>query len=259
MKGPVALHPGRRHRPRRAARHHRAGRDGRASTPSRPQQRDEAFAPAGARQSACWPTSGRSTSSTGWTTRSAQLVGEPTEDLVVETTLDLPLQAAAEQARAAPASPRRQGQGVQQARAGLAGRRGPGARLRRRRRLLPTASSTARPMARRQAGSAFKPFVYLTAMEAGRTPDDAGGRRADHHRQLDAAQLHRQVPRPDHPARRRWRSRSTPSPRGWPTRSAPPTWRATAHRLGITSPIQTRPVHGAGRGRGQPAGDGPGL
>jgi len=25
--------------------------------------------------------------------------------------------------------------------------------------------------ARRQAGSAFKPFVYLTAMEAGRTPD----------------------------------------------------------------------------------------
>ena len=25
--------------------------------------------------------------------------------------------------------------------------------------------------ARRQAGSSFKPFVYLTAMEAGRTPD----------------------------------------------------------------------------------------
>ena len=61
-------------------------------------------------------------------------------------------------------------------------------------------------------------------MEAGRTPDDPGGRRADHHRQLDAAQLHRPVPGPDHPGDRRWRSRSTPWPRGWPTRSAPPTW-----------------------------------
>ena len=33
----------------------------------------------------------------------------------------------------------------------------------------------------------------------------------------------------------------------------------TAHRLGITSPIQTDPVDGAGRGGGDAAGDGPGL
>ena len=78
-------------------------------------------------------------------------------------------------------------------------------------------------------------------MEAGRTPDDAGGRRADHHRQLGAAQLHRQVPRARSPCRRRWPSRSTPWPRGWPTRSAPTTSPRTARRLGITSPIQLDP------------------
>ena len=98
-----------------------------------------------------------------------ELVGEPTEDLVVETTLDLPLQTAAEQALqqgvAAAAS-----QGVQQGalisldgegrvRAYVGGTN-----------YLQTQFDRA-TMARRQAGSAFKPFVYLTAMEAGRTPD----------------------------------------------------------------------------------------
>jgi penicillin-binding protein 1A len=97
------------------------------------------------------------------------LVGEPTEDLVVETTLDLPLQASAEQALqkgvAAAAS-----QGVQQGalvsidgegrvRAYVGGVN-----------YLQSQFDRA-TQARRQAGSAFKPFVYLTAMEAGRTPD----------------------------------------------------------------------------------------
>jgi penicillin-binding protein 1A len=97
------------------------------------------------------------------------LVGEPTEDLVVETTLDLPLQALAEQALqsgvAAAAA-----QGVQQG--ALVSADGEG-------RVRAYVGGTSYlhsqfdrvTMARRQAGSSFKPFVYLTAMEAGRTPD----------------------------------------------------------------------------------------
>ncbi len=97
------------------------------------------------------------------------LVGEPTEDLVVETTLDLPLQASAEQAvqRGVTAA---KAQGVEQA--ALVSLDGEG-------RIRAYVGGTnyvqtqfdRATMARRQAGSAFKPFVYLTAMEAGRTPD----------------------------------------------------------------------------------------
>lgn len=97
------------------------------------------------------------------------LVGEPTEDLVVETTLDLPLQAAAEQALqhgVAAAT----NQGVEQG--ALISLDGEG-------RVRAYVGGTSYlqtqfdrvTMARRQAGSAFKPFVYLTAMEAGRTPE----------------------------------------------------------------------------------------
>jgi penicillin-binding protein 1A len=96
-------------------------------------------------------------------------VGEPTEDLVVETTLDLPIQAAAEAAvRAGIAG--HKAQGVEQAalvamdgegriRAYVGGGNYQDSQFDR---------ATA---ARRQAGSAFKPFVYLTAMEAGRNPN----------------------------------------------------------------------------------------
>ncbi len=97
------------------------------------------------------------------------LVGEPTEDLVVETTLDLPLQASAEAAL-------RQGvaaaakEGVQQG--ALVSVDGEG----RIRAYVGGASYTQSQfdragMARRQAGSSFKPFVYLTAMEQGRAPN----------------------------------------------------------------------------------------
>lgn len=98
------------------------------------------------------------------------LVGEPTEDLVVETTLDLPIQTAAEQAvrRGVEGG---KGQGVQQA--ALVAIDGEG----RIRAYVGGANYTESQfdratMARRQAGSAFKPFVYLAAMEAGRTPSD---------------------------------------------------------------------------------------
>lgn len=96
------------------------------------------------------------------------LVGEPTEDLIVETTLDLPIQAAAEAAvRSGVAAAK--GQGVQQA--ALVAIDGEG----RIRAYVGGADYSESQFdratsARRQAGSAFKPFVYLAAMEAGRTP-----------------------------------------------------------------------------------------
>ncbi|MDP1630168.1 MAG: penicillin-binding protein 1A [Caulobacter sp.] len=96
------------------------------------------------------------------------LVGEPTEDLIVETTLDLPIQAAAEAAvRAGVAGA--DGQGVRQA--ALVAIDGEG----RIRAYVGGADYSESQFdratnARRQAGSAFKPFVYLAAMEAGRNP-----------------------------------------------------------------------------------------
>ncbi len=96
--------------------------------------------------------------------------GQPTEDLVVETTLDLPIQAAAEQAvRAGVAA--HANQGVQQG--ALVAMDGEG-RLRAYVGGAVYAESQfdRATTARRQAGSAFKPFVYLTAMETGHTPDE---------------------------------------------------------------------------------------
>jgi penicillin-binding protein 1A len=97
------------------------------------------------------------------------LLGEPTEDLVVETTLDLPLQASAEQAIQAGVAANKSS-GVEQG--ALVSLDGEG-RVRAYVggvNYLQSQFDRA-TQARRQAGSAFKPFVYLTAMEAGRTPD----------------------------------------------------------------------------------------
>lgn len=96
-------------------------------------------------------------------------IGPVTEDVVVETTLDLPIQAAAERAlsRGVTAA---NGQGVQQgALVSLDG----GGRVRA---LVGGTDYLSQQFnravdARRQAGSAFKPFVYLTALESGATPD----------------------------------------------------------------------------------------
>ncbi|HEX7757996.1 MAG TPA: PBP1A family penicillin-binding protein, partial [Caulobacteraceae bacterium] len=97
-------------------------------------------------------------------------VGEPTEDLVVETTLDLPLQADAETAVRAGVTAHAD-QGVQQS--ALIALDGEG-RIRAYVGGAVYAESQfdRATAARRQAGSAFKPFVYLTAMEAGHTPAD---------------------------------------------------------------------------------------
>jgi penicillin-binding protein 1A len=132
-----------------------------------PAQRDEAFAtkvrvnPVLANQRAQYFTD--------WVDDQVrQLVGEPTEDLVVETTLDLPLQASAEQAVQKGVAAAK-GLGVEQA--ALVSLDGEG-RVRAYVGGVDYLQSQfdRATMARRQAGSAFKPFVYLTAMEAGRTP-----------------------------------------------------------------------------------------
>ncbi|CAN7384003.1 PBP1A family penicillin-binding protein [Phenylobacterium sp. LjRoot219] len=98
-----------------------------------------------------------------------RLVGQPKQDLVVETTLDAPLEAAAAQAaRATVTQYAKQGAGQ----VAVVAVDGQG----RVRALVGGASHEASPYnravaARRQAGSAWKPFVYLTALEAGMTPE----------------------------------------------------------------------------------------
>ena len=97
-------------------------------------------------------------------------IGEPTEDLVVETTLDLPIQAAGEEAiRAGVAA--HGAQGVLQG--ALVAMDGEG----RIRAYVGGADYGESQYDRasqsgRLAGSAFKPFVYLTAMDQGHTPSE---------------------------------------------------------------------------------------
>ncbi|MEO8927834.1 MAG: PBP1A family penicillin-binding protein [Caulobacteraceae bacterium] len=97
------------------------------------------------------------------------LVGARKEDLVVDTTLDLPAEMAAGEAAQATVARWR---GAQVRQAALVSVDGEG----RVRALIGGADYAASPFdravaAHRQAGSAWKPFVYLAAMEAGRTPD----------------------------------------------------------------------------------------
>jgi penicillin-binding protein 1A len=98
-----------------------------------------------------------------------KLVGEPTTDLIVETTLDLPIDTAAENAARA-ITDRYAKQGVQQA--AVVALDGEG----RVRALIGGVSYNQSQFnravdARRQTGSSWKSFVYLTAMQDGRTPD----------------------------------------------------------------------------------------
>ncbi|MFN3932659.1 MAG: transglycosylase domain-containing protein [Brevundimonas sp.] len=98
-----------------------------------------------------------------------ELVGEPTEDMIVETTLDLTLQTSAERA-VRRILDRDRSKGVQQA--ALVALDGEG----RVRAMIGGASYADSQFnravdARRQAGSAWKPFVYLTALESGYTPE----------------------------------------------------------------------------------------
>ncbi|WP_309644535.1 PBP1A family penicillin-binding protein [Phenylobacterium sp.] len=98
-----------------------------------------------------------------------QLVGQPKQDVVVETTLDLGLETVAAQATRAVLT-RHAGQQIGQA--ALVAVDGQG----RVRAMIGGADYAKGPFnravtAKRQAGSAWKPFVYLAALEAGRVPD----------------------------------------------------------------------------------------
>ena len=76
--------------------------------------------------------------------------------------------------------------------------------------------------ARRQPGSAFKPFVYLTAIESsGYRPDTVMIDQPVTFGNWSPENYDGKYPRRDHAEGRRWRSRSTRSPRSSPTRSAP--------------------------------------
>jgi penicillin-binding protein 1A len=95
------------------------------------------------------------------------LVGRPDTDIVVETTLDLGLQRAAEDAVVKTlrekASPNAQGALVAMATDGAVKAMVGG-------RSYMMSEFNRAAQAKRQPGSAFKPFVYLAAMEAGRSP-----------------------------------------------------------------------------------------
>ena len=98
-----------------------------------------------------------------------QMVGQPRQDMTVETTLDLPLELKAAAAAKAVVE-QHQRQGVEQAAAVTLDPEGAV------REMVGGvdygASAYNRAiLARRQPGSSWKPFVYLTAMEQGRTPD----------------------------------------------------------------------------------------
>ena len=149
------------------------------------------------------------------------LVGQPQEDLVVETTLDLPIQVNAEHAVYTLIARDGPTRGVQQA--ALVAMDGSG----RVRAYVGGADYNQSQFdrasqAQRQAGSSFKPFVYLTAMEQGRTPDTMV---TDEPITIQTAFA---------------KSINTVAAR-LANEVGTTNVAATAHRLGITSPIQTDP------------------
>jgi penicillin-binding protein 1A len=98
-----------------------------------------------------------------------QVVGAPREDLVVQTTLDLPLEEAAQSVARATLARYKAARIQQAALVSVDG----GGRIWA---LLGGVDHALAPYdravdARRQAGSSWKPFIYLTALEQGRTPD----------------------------------------------------------------------------------------
>ena len=168
-----------------------------------------------------------------------QMVGQPQQDLVVETTVDLPIQAAAEKAVSTVVATEGAPRGVQQA--ALVALDGEG-RVRAYVGGVSYADSQfdRASVARRQAGSAFKPFVYLTAMEQGRRPEMMV---VDEPVTIDGWTPHNYTNRYLGPITLQTalaQSINTVAARlGNEVGTA--SVAATAQRLGITSPIQTGP------------------
>ncbi|MDB5459164.1 MAG: penicillin-binding protein, partial [Caulobacteraceae bacterium] len=161
------------------------------------------------------------------------------QDLVVETTIDLPIQADAERAIREAAAPDAAARGVQQA--ALVALDGEG-RVRAYVGGVDYSDSQfdRASDARRQAGSSFKPFVYLTAMEAGRTPDTPA---VDEPIKIGNWEPHNFTNRYLGPVTLQTalsQSINTVAAR-LANEVGTQNVARTAHRLGITSPIQTDP------------------
>jgi penicillin-binding protein 1A len=161
------------------------------------------------------------------------------QDLVVETTIDLPIQTDAERAIQTAAAADAKAKGVQQA--ALVALDGEG-RVRAFVGGIDYADNQfdRASDARRQAGSAFKPFVYLTAMENGRTPDTPV---VDEPIKIGAWEPHNFTGRYLGPITLQTalaQSINTVAAR-LANEVGTQNVARTAHRLGITSPIQTDP------------------
>ncbi len=172
-----------------------------------------------------------------------KLEGQPTTDMIVETTLDLPIDTAAENAARA-ATQRNAKLGVEQA--AVVALDGEG----RVRALIGGVSYSQSQFnraidARRQPGSAWKPFVYLTAMEQGRTPDTVA---VDEPVTIDGWTPHNFEPEflgPITLQQAVQRSINTIAAR-LADEVGRPNVAATARKLGITSPINTDPAMALG-------------
>ena len=94
--------------------------------------------------------------------------------------------------------------------------------------------------ARRQPGSSFKPFVYLTAMERGYTPDTVREDAPGQLQGLGAGELRPRAIAGRSPCAMRSRSRSTPSRSSSTWRSARRPW--CRRRSASASPRRSRPT-----------------
>ena len=137
------------------------------------------------------------------------LVGRVEQDIVVETSIDPALQAAAETALVDELDRNGDKAGVGQGaivsmspdgavRALVGGRNYAESQFNR------------AVAAKRQPGSAFKPFVYLTAIERGLTPETRARGQGDRRQGLAAGELQPRILRAGHARSRRWPIRSTP-------------------------------------------------
>ena len=125
------------------------------------------------------------------------VLGHVDEDIVVRTTIDSGLQAGAEKALTEELAQKGDKSGVSQGalvamtpdgavRAMVGGRNYAESQFNR------------AVAAKRQPGSAFKPFVYLTALEHGLTPDTRARGQADQAQGLAAGKLQTRIFRPGH-------------------------------------------------------------
>ena len=137
------------------------------------------------------------------------LVGRVEQDIVVETSIDPALQAAAEKALVDELAQKGEKFGVQQG--ALVAMTPDGAV-----RALVGGKNYAESQfnravaAKRQPGSAFKPFVYLTALERGLTPDTRARGQADRAQGLEAGELQPRIFRAGHADAGAGACRSTP-------------------------------------------------